>query len=217
MPPPPPPKSENLRGRRRFCRNIHAALAASPRRASTKYPQGARGGAATRHEISTRRPRRAPRPREKRNEPAPERRRVVAAEEHGKHFLGALRVHARAAREAAAAEAARDVLALLGRARAVFAVVVVRRASLGVVQAVVGLRHVLEALLGALVVGVFVGMIFDREFSVRLLERFLVGVARHAEDFVVVVGDRVVRVGGRHRARAVSALGAAVTTSRGCL
>ena len=81
------------------------------------------------------------------------------------------------------------------RAQAGVPVAVVERARLGVRQHLVRLGHLAEARLG---VGLrrHVGMQLAREPAERLLDRRLVGVARDAEQLVVVA------VGGRHQSSA---------------
>nr|WP_246099090.1 hypothetical protein [Persicimonas caeni] len=66
------------------------------------------------------------------------------------------------------------------------AVAIVQLAGLRVAQDAVGGEDLLEALFGAVVAGVDVGVVFAREPTVSRLERLLVGVARDIEQFVEV-------------------------------
>src|SRR6266705_3031514 len=77
-------------------------------------------------------------------------------------------------------------------------------ALVGIGQHGVRLVHFLELLLGVLVVAVAVGMELHGELPVRLLDLGLSGVARDAEDLVVVA---------RHRTQASSSGAAATDTS----
>ena len=70
---------------------------------------------------------------------------------------------------------------------------VVHLTLLGVAQDVVGFLDVLEALLGGLVARIQIGMVLARELAVGLADFVRIGVARHAQRFVVVV------LGSRHR------------------
>ena len=63
---------------------------------------------------------------------------------------------------------------------------VVSGALLRLTQGLVGLAQFLETFLRGLVTGVFVRMIFDREFAVSLFYVLVAGVLVNAKDFVVV-------------------------------
>jgi hypothetical protein len=64
---------------------------------------------------------------------------------------------------------------------------VVGGAFLGVLQDVVGLADLLEALLGAVVSGIAVRMIFHGQLAVGLLKVFRLGAAPHTEGFIVAL------------------------------
>jgi hypothetical protein len=66
------------------------------------------------------------------------------------------------------------------------AVLVVSGALLRVAQRFIGFAQFFELLLGSLVARILVGMIFDGQFPIRLLDFLLAGVAVHAEDLVVI-------------------------------
>src|SRR2546426_152287 len=78
------------------------------------------------------------------------------------------------------------------------------RPLVGIGQHCVRLVHLLEPLLGVLVTAIAIGMELHRELTVGLLDLGLAGVARDAEDLVVVA---------RHRAQASSSGAAATDTS----
>ena len=115
-------------------------------------------------------------------------------------WIGPARARAaaeRAAETAAAEERLEDVghraealevRRVAAAAQALVAVAVVGRAPLGVGQDLVGLGGLLELLLGVRVVAVDVGVQLAREPAERLLDLGLAGVARDAEDVVVVAG-----------------------------
>ena len=86
--------------------------------------------------------------------------------------------------EAATGRAARDAAAAL-ECRG--AVAVVGRTLLGVAQHLVGVRHLLEHLLGLLVAGVLVRVVLHRLFAVGLLQGVGIDALLDAEQFVVVV------------------------------
>ena len=63
---------------------------------------------------------------------------------------------------------------------------IVARALVGVGQHRVGLGRFLELLLGGLVAGIAVGVVLQRELAIGALDVLIAGVARDAEDRVVV-------------------------------
>src|SRR5262249_17794143 len=65
----------------------------------------------------------------------------------------------------------------------------------------IGLRDLLEALLGSLVSGIHVGMVLARELAIRLGDRVLAGVSRDAEDLVGILAA-VAPAGARRHVRA---------------
>ena len=71
------------------------------------------------------------------------------------------------------------------------AVTVVSGALLGIAQYAVGLGGLFELLLGLLIVGIAIRMILQRQFTIGALQRRVVTVAAHAQDFVVVAFDGV--------------------------
>ena len=70
-------------------------------------------------------------------------------------------------------------------------------------QEVIGLADLLEALLGSGVAGVAIGMQDLGELAIGLLDRRLIGAARHVQDTVGIAhGDRIVSSSGGPRAAA---------------
>ena len=70
------------------------------------------------------------------------------------------------------------------------AVAVVHFPLFGIVQHVEGGLHLLELLLGRLVVGVHVGVVFPRQLPIGLLNFGLRGVFRHPQGLVIVLSHR---------------------------
>src|ERR1035438_2755244 len=98
--------------------------------------------------------------------------------------------------EMRAARLAASRRSLPGGGSAVFGVeaeLVVHGTLLGVAEHVVGFLDVLEAVLGGLVTGVEVRVVFASELAIGLADLLRVGFARYAEGFVVIV------LGRRHR------------------
>src|SRR5262249_1020890 len=93
----------------------------------------------------------------------------------------------------AAEEALEEILEDGAEARAAAQVghgteAIVLGALVGIGEHSVSLADLLEALLGARVAGILVWMVLTGEGAVGLLQRGVVGVARDAEDLVVVLG-----------------------------
>ena len=79
------------------------------------------------------------------------------------------------------------------------AVAVVRGALLGIAQDAVRLGRFFELLFGLLIVGIPVGMILERQFTIRALQRRVVAVAADTQYFVVVALGGSVRSFLRYR------------------
>ena len=78
------------------------------------------------------------------------------------------------------------------------AVLVVSGALLRVAQCFVSFAQFLELFFGGMISRIFVGMIFDRQFAVGLLDLLLAGGALHAKYLVIVAfGHRGQEVGLR--------------------
>ena len=101
---------------------------------------------------------------------------AVAAEDVAEHGENVVHVHAGTAAEPAESAALRAVEAEL----------VVLLTLLGVVQHLVSLGGLLECLLGCLVAGVAVGVVFDGQLAVGLLDVVFRGVLGDAQYLVVI-------------------------------
>ena len=91
------------------------------------------------------------------------------------------------------------------------AVLVVGGAFLRVAQGFISLAQFLEFFLGGLVTRIFVGMIFQGQLAIGLLDLLLAGIAVHAQNLVVVAFCHIGQAAGL---RATTTLAGRIRRSR---